>query len=241
MAEPHLWRDADLADTSDLAMKLRALAPDLLLVDLFWVPISRMNLAMPTWLLLRSVPPVWLVGPREARFDAGRFERILAMEPAPALERFEYLGPVVYWDEKRAVGCERIELSAATGTTAGEPIRLLMRAGQDSDATELDARAGELGGAWARMTLGDSNALFPVSHWLRSLQAGDEVICGAGFNAFWEAQILGYAQHVRWVPLPRKIDDQGWRASLARTQWGVPVGVENGADKLAEMVVRRLA
>lgn len=236
--ETDLWKDPATADRSELARLLRSLAPDLLIVDLFWVPIANMTLTMPTWLLLRSIPPAWLVGPPQAPFQADRHERILAMEPAPLLERFEQLGPVVYTDPDLASRARRDELAAVLGVPADRPLRLVMRAGEAVDDALLQQRAAALGGSWSRMELGSASSVFPLSHWLAALQPGDEVVSGMGFNSFWEAALLGYGAHMHWVPMPRRIDDQQWRGSLVAD---APVrATQNGADRLAELVRVRL-
>ncbi len=78
-------QDRDLAQESELARALRRFDPDLVLVDLFWAPLLHVlpTLRAETWLLLRDCPPVWLVGPERARFDAGQYARIIAFEPIP--------------------------------------------------------------------------------------------------------------------------------------------------------------
>ncbi len=235
-AEPELWRRAEQADTSDLARKIRALDPDLLVVDLFWVPLSQMSIEAPIWLLLRSVPPAWLQGPAGVPFEAGRYERVFAIEPAPGLDRFEHVGPLVFWDERVGESAERGQLAAMCRAPADGPLRLIMRAGIESDDSLLDERASAEAGQWSWLRLGAEERLFPVSHWLRRLQAGDVVVSGAGYNTFWEAHLLGYAEHVRWVALPRRIDDQSWRSSLKLES----SGLKNGADELARRLLERL-
>ena len=229
--ETDLLRDAQRADTSALAQALRAWRPDLLLLDLFWVPLSLMTLPCPTWLLLRSVPTAWLVGPREARFDAGRYERIFAIEPAPGLEAFESMGPVVY--EKRWKPRTRDELCALVSTDSRRPLRLIVQAGVSTDDALLQEAADRQGGGFIRVS---PAILTPASPWLRTLRDGDQVIAGAGYNLYWESHYFGFHAHMRFVALPRRIDDQAWRVAGTHAPGLFSV---NGADRLASQVVSR--
>ncbi len=95
------------------------------------------------------------------------------------------------------------------------------------------AHAGELGeieslradGATV-CDLRQKDALFPLARWLGG---ADEIVCGAGYNAFWEARWLGYFPRARFTPFPRRIDDQAWRLhACAQVQMR-----GNGADTLA--------
>ncbi len=88
-----------LAPVSPLAQGLRAYAPDLLLVDLFWAPLYWIlpTLSCPAWLLLRLAPPIWLEGPPGVPFRPEPFERIIAIEP---LCRAHGVRPVPAFDRR---------------------------------------------------------------------------------------------------------------------------------------------
>lgn len=225
-------RDPSRARSSRLATQLAAFAPDVLVVDLFWVPLAFVPLPCPAWLLLRSVPGFWLVGPKEARFDATRFERVLAIEPAPGLERFEAIPPVVVAnrDERRS----RAELCTALAADPARPLHLVATAGLPTDEATL---AGVTPRAHAQvrvLQLATPVLPFPLAPWLAALEPGDQLVAAPGYNTFWEAQWLGFAQRTAWVPIKRVFDDAAWRAQLA----AAPL-VENGADWLARQLASR--
>jgi hypothetical protein len=218
-------RTRETAATSALARALTAWKPDLLVVDLFWVPLAFVPLPCPAWLLLRSVPPAWLVGPREARFDATRFERVLAIEPAPGLERFEGLPPIVVAnpDEARP----RESLCRLVHAEPDAPLHLVTRGGLATDGASLRALAPAPGAQVRELDLSQPDAPFPLAPFLAGLGPTDTLVAAPGYNTFWEAQWLGFAPRVRWVPIKRTFDDAAWRAGLA------PVIKANGADVLA--------
>lgn len=230
--EVDLWRDATRADESRLARVLRDLAPDLIVVDLFWVPIALMTLPAPTWLLLRSVPGVWLRGPREAPFDATRHARIIAIEPAPGLEAFEPLPPIVY-EDPAIVGSRDVlaDLADLAGARGDEALEVVAVAGVAEDRDRVDAVAGGTAKQVRFDLSADPEPLFPLSHNLRHLGPADRLVACAGYNSFWEAQYFGYGDRVSWVAGQRVIDDQRWRASLRPERPRA-----NGADVLARAV-----
>lgn len=226
-----LLRDPLTANSSDVALALRSWQPDLLLIDLFWVPLSLVALPCPAWLLLRSVPAAWLVGPREARFNAERYQRVFAIEPAPGLEPFEAIPPIVsedVWQSRT-----REELCARLSLDVDEPLRLIVQAGLPSDDEMLQNEADRQGGGFVRVP---PEILTPASPWLRTLRDGDRVIAGAGYNLYWESHYFGFLEHMHFVGLPRKIDDQAWRASL---HGHAIVPTPNGADVLASQIVKQ--
>lgn len=223
-------REPDRARQSQLAQQLAAFAPQLLIVDLFWVPLAFVPLPCPAWLLLRSVPSFWLVGPREARFDARRFDRVLAIEPAPGLERFEAIPPVVVAnpDERRS----RADLCEALGADASKPLHLVAAAGLPTDQQTLSAVGPAAGAQVRRLELSTKAAPFPLAPWLSALEARDRLVAAPGYNTFWEAHWLGFADKTTWVPIKRVLDDAAWRAAFTpTTKWN-----ENGADWLARAV-----
>lgn len=223
-------RDPARARSSRLAAQLRAFAPDLLVVDLFWVPLAFVPLPCPVWLLLRSVPPFWLVGPKEARFDERRYQRVLAIEPAPGLERFEAIPPIVVSnaDERRT----RDELCTALDADPSRPLHLVATAGLPTDEATLKAVAPSPGAQVRMLQLASPTLPFPLAPWLAALGPHDRLIAAPGYNTYWEAQWLGFAKQVTWVPIKRVFDDAAWRASATLSSFA-----ENGADWLARQLL----
>ena len=205
--------------------------PDLVLIDVFWVPLVFVPLPCPAWLLLRSVPPAWLVGPKEARFDVSRYERVIAIEPAPGLEAFEQHDPIVV-----ALSSERsprAALAARLGVDVDAPLRVIVRGGLPSDGDVLDDAAQRLHPeAWHHFDLRAADPTFPVAP---LLVEADSVVAAPGYNTYWESRLLGFAERMHWVPTKRSFDDASWRASL-------PTSLRpkhNGADTLVQQLIAR--
>jgi hypothetical protein len=237
-------RDPARAKESELSRALREFAPDVLVVDLFWAPLRHV-LPLPSceaWLLLRSVPPKWFVGPPGHPYERSQFARVIAIEPGAGRgHEDETIDPIVIAnpDEvkpKRAlrealgvasrarlvvvhqvgVPGEWTELSVANGGSAVHAFTL-----SRDDATKMETPVTPAG-----VHVHDGDAFFPLAEWL---PGADAIASGAGYNAFWEAQWLGYADRTTFTPFARNIDDQAWRVSACRDY----VPRENGADALA--------
>jgi hypothetical protein len=224
-------RDPTRAAHSAVAQTIAALRPDVVVIDVFWVPLVFVPLPCPAWLLLRSVPAAWLVGPREARFDPRRYERVFAIEPAPGLEAFEATAPVVVStaDERlpRRALAERLRVGANT------PLNVIVQGGLSSDASVLAAAARDVdNGPWHLLDVGAADAPFPVAPLLAE---ADRVVAAPGYNTFWEAQLLGFSQRTTWVPIRRQLDDAAWRASLS----GNEAVAGNGADTIVSALAAR--
>jgi hypothetical protein len=220
----------ETAGATELAHRLRAFAPDLLVVDMFWAPL-RYVLPLPgceAWLLLRSAPPTWLVGPPGAPFDSMQYARIVSIEPISSSALTDRIDPLVMVnpDECEPRGALRRRLGIADGT------RLVgaMHAGHQGELATFapEPQAGEV---LARFDLWEAGALFPIAAWLGDC---DALACAAGYNSYWEARWLGYAARTTFTPFTRVNDDQRWR--LARG--GRYVMGANGADTLAGWITR---
>lgn len=230
--EPALLRAKSTAEQSAIARALRAFSPDALVIDLFWAPLVFVAISCPTFLLLRSVPAQWLVGPTEARFDPARYERVFAIEPAPGLERFETLSPIVV--SARTEIRDRSELRALVQQHDG-PLRIIARGGLASDHEALVASATAIDPRpWSTLDLHAPDAPFPAAQWLAAMQPGDRLVACPGYNLYWEARALGFDAHTTWVPIARKLDDPAMRAALRG-----PAPSVNGADELARALLDR--
>jgi hypothetical protein len=221
-------RDPLRAAESALAGRLADFAPDLLLVDLFWAPLRWIlpSLACEAWLLIRICPEVWLVGPPSSPFAPAQYRRIVAIEPVPLPEVETVIYPVVIAnpDELEPPDGLRRKL----GFAAGRELVVVVHAGERGEAQRLRAAAGVENPVVLDLFHGD--ALFPAAPWLAG---ADRVVAGAGYNAFWEAHWLGYADRTTFLAFPRSIDDQALR--LETLAGAVPK--ENGADVLARWIL----
>ena len=195
---------------------------------MFWAPLYWVlpQLDCETWLLVRLCPEQWLQGPAPTPFNASAFGKVIAIEPLSFQATEDVIDPIVVAnpDECQPPGALRNRLCVAKEERlevvhhAGErgEMRALKRVAEQPSARSLDLR--------------QRSALFPAAEWL---PGADRIVCGAGYNAYWEARWLGYAERTKFVPFRRRIDDQAFRV----TSFGDYVMRENGADTLARWIL----
>ncbi|MBN8613084.1 MAG: hypothetical protein J0L92_21010 [Deltaproteobacteria bacterium] len=227
--------DRDQALASDAATLTRELTPDLVLVDLFWVPFLHVVRACPApaWLLLRRCPPRWLRGPPSVPFDAHAFARVIWTEPcaAGALEGASRVEPIVIAsrdDERRGPS-----LRERLGVLDPRPLALVAHGGMAGEIEHLDALARARFGSThtiAHANLRVAGVPFPLAPWLCE---ADVIVGGAGYNLAWELTWLERHEHASLVPFDRPIDDQHTRALVAPRH---PMRA-NGADQLASQIL----
>ncbi len=222
-------QQASLAGASHLAHALLDFGPDILIVGQFWAPL-RFILPLPDcehWLLIRRCPDIWFEGPPEAPFDPTQYERIIAVEPLEYDVFTDRIDPGVICnpDECRP----REALRELLNVEESRRLIVVSHAGEPGEIDEIPVRAGP-DDLVVYFSLYDDQAPFPLCSWL---SGADAVLCGAGYNTFWEARTLGYFDRTRFVPFSRQIDDQAWRVrecSAVRPK-------TNGADTLARWIL----
>ncbi len=221
-------RDPTRARDSEAARALEGFAPDLLVVDMFWAPLRHILplVGCECWLVVRACPRAWFTGPSDTRFEPRQFARIIAIEPFRHAALRERIDPIVVCnpDECRPP----LALRERLGVPPERRLVAVTHAGLRGEVEKIEGTARDE--PLARFDLFDTDALFPIAEWL---PGADRVFCAAGYNSFWEARWLGYAARTRFIPFPRKIDDQAWRLA---TCLHYPMQ-ENGADTLATWIL----
>ena len=217
-----------LARESLLARELEAFRPDVLLIELFWVPMIWVApwLDAEQWLLLRKTPMRWYEGPSFATFQPSNYDRILVHEPCEVPFDAEHIDPIVVAnpDECQPPGALRRRLGLDDVT----PLTVVMQAGLEGEAAKLRAHVSE--GHVMTSDAFSSSHLFPAAEWLGD---ADHLLTAAGYGAYWESKWLGYFDRTHFVALPRPIDDQQWRVDVCRD-----VHMKcNGADQLARSLL----
>jgi hypothetical protein len=220
----------ETARATELARRLVAFAPDVLLVDMFWAPLRHILpiAGCEAWLLLRSMPEAWLDGPPGAKFDLMQFARIISIEPIASTAVTHAIDPVVVVNRDE---CQpRGALRARLGIAAEQRLVAVVHAGLQGETSELVPTANA-GDAVVRFDLRDPDAIFPIAEWIGD---ADEVRAFAGYNAYWEARWLGHAARTTFRAVRRRNDDQPWRVAKCDRY----VMRANGADTIAGWLVR---
>lgn len=228
-----LLADPARALGSALGQRLRAWAPDLLVVDMFWAPVRHLlaHLPCPAWLLVRACPPVWLQGRGDVRFEPGAWDRIIEIEPLGLPVATHRLDPIVVVDpdEREPATALRQRL----GVPARESLTVIVHAGEPG---EMDALRRAAEGSPTDHTLElDLHAAgpFPAAAWLGG---ADRIVAGAGYNTFWEAKWLGHGPRCTFLPFERTIDRQRLRVEVL----GRHAPATNGANTLAGWILEAL-
>lgn len=224
--------DPERAPTSGLGERLRALAPSLLIVDMFWAPVRHLlpRLPCPAWLLVRACPPVWLTGRGNVRFDPKAWDRIIEIEPLGLPSCTHRIDPIVVVDPEE---CEPAPaLHERLGVSPGARLTVLCHAGRPGEIDVLRAHAREHAGRDQTVVELDLHrgGPFPAARWLG---AAEHVVAGAGYNTFWESRWLGYADRARLVAFERSIDRQQLRLDVLADHRPR----QNGANVLAQWIM----
>jgi hypothetical protein len=232
--DPATVLDPDLAPSTELAATLTALAPDLVIVDMFWAPVRYILplLEAEAWLLLRSCPPVWLRGNQQVSFAPEQYRRVIAIEPIDGEVFTDRIDPVVICnrDERRT----RAELRERFAVPADRPIIAYTHAGLPGEIDSLAGAHADLGGepVVLRFDLYTDGAVFPLAPWIG---AADLIHSSAGYNSYWEARWLGFSRKTVITVFRRQIDDPEWRVRVCA---GHQMR-ENGADVLARWIMEQ--
>lgn len=124
----------------------------------------------------------------------------------------EHIDPVVIInpDEQRPKGALRERL----GVASERRLVAVAHAGIAGEARSLTplTRAGE---TLVELDLHATDALFPIAAWLGDC---DAIHSAAGYNTFWEAHWLGYAERTTFVPISRRNDDPVARMKARATR-----------------------
>ncbi len=214
-----------------LAQAMVALRPDVVVIGHFWTNLQCVLplLEVEAWLLLRKAPPIWVQGPPQAPFSPSLYARRFEIEPVGFVGDFESLHPlvVVNRDEMVPAAAARQRL-LGSAVDDGGPLQLVFQAGKPGESATLASSHRRPGVQQVLIDLRSPQAPWPIA---TLLHGADDVVTGAGYNAWWEARWLGTAAKTTWVPFARSVDDQAWRLALPST----PIA-ENGADQLIRML-----
>jgi hypothetical protein len=221
--------DSDLALKSPLAKALREFSPDLILVDLFWLPFQSLlaQLKIPAWLLLRSCPDWWFSGPSGHQLDRTVYSRLIVIEPDILTHEKDRIEPIVVVNRDESVPPGA--LARHFSLDAQAPLHVVVHAGR-ADELDIFARHRRIDQSLI-FDLHREKALFPAAAWLSQATS---ILCAAGYNSYYEAKWLGYFEQTHFLAMPRSIDDQSGRI---RSQVHFQMRA-NGADQLVAALIR---
>jgi hypothetical protein len=218
--------------TSKLYQFLSSYRPDILLVDLLWFPLHH---------FIRELPckKVFLCRQIDARyftidapggcitFRPEDYDLLLATEPWDPPFPMRPINPIVIRNCEEILS--RSEALKRLALPDGCPCCLFAFTGAAEDVAGVKQMFAYLGEEGYRMVYGSDYpaGLFPVVDYYHAF---DYLICGAGYNAFWEA--VYFQKEAYFIPRPRHFEDQ-YRRVAEGQEYEFD---QNGADQLVELL-----
>lgn len=219
---------------SALYRAIESARPDVLVVDLYWFPLDAFIRELPCRkvFLSRQVDPAFFrirLPDRELAFRHSDYDLVLRTEPGFDLPfPSESIEPIVIRnpDEILTREAARADLGLADGQR-GCLFAFNGRGGEGQEAWKSFSYLEDEGWTVVRSS-NRSGGLFPAADWFNAF---DLVVCGAGYNAFWEARY--FRKEAFFVPFPRRYESQTRRIALC-SDYEMR---ENGADRLARRIL----
>ena len=218
---------------SSLFKAITAYAPDILIVEQFWHGLDAFIRELPcrkVLLTFQMDPVVFHLRIRENEYvlRPADYDLILRTEPGYGVPfAAREINPMVLRNRG-----EILDLRAARadmGLADGERACLFACSGEEAQVADAWKSFSYLEGeGWKVIrSLHREGGLFPTIDWFNAF---DLLVCGAGYNAFWEARWM--RKEAYFVPFPRRFENQARRiAQFSDYEFDT-----NGADELVGML-----
>lgn len=219
--------------SSALFREISECSPDVLIVDLFWFALDSFLRELPCKkvFLTRQIDPRtfrFRTADRELVFRPEDWDLVLRTEPGFDLPfPSEAVEPLVLRNRDEILTREAARADLGLGPE--DRVCLFAFSGRTGEGAEAWKSFSYLEDEGWTVVRSDNRegGLFPAMDWYNAF---DLVVCGAGYNQFWEARYL--RKEAYFVPFPRRFEDQARRIALCSDY----EFEENGADQ----VVRRI-
>ena len=225
---PRRFRD------SELFAAIRAADPDVLIVDLHWFALDAFIRELPCRkvILIRRVDPRYFrfrTPNRELAFRPADYDIVVRIEPGFRLPfPSDSVEPIVLRnrDEILSRRAARTDLGLSEGARACL-FAFSGTVGQGEETWKSFSYLEDEG--WTVVRSDNRNeGLFPVVDWFAAF---DLVVCGAGYNAFWEARY--FRKEAFFSPCRTLFEDARERVATCSDY----EFEENGADQLVRRVL----
>ena len=232
------FEDADLLSeknfhSSQLFKAITELNPDVLIIDLVWLSLCHMLSELPgkKIFLSRQVNPAYFrarLGSGTVSFDPSWFDMIIRTEPFELPFPSVSIGPMILRNRDEIFS--RDGALRKLGLPENERYCLVSHNGEPGEFGRISRDFSYLKDAGYHLTFSSNyhDGLFPA---VDCFNAFDHLVCGAGYNSFWEAVYFG--KDATFVAMPRRFEDQALRVSTCS---GYRFD-ENGADQLADIIM----
>lgn len=223
----------DLYPESIVYKTLAEINPDILIIELLWFPLYNFidDLKCKKIFLYRemieeffsiSTPEI------EISFNPEHYDKMLSIEPGRTHFPMKQINPIIIRNRDeiltRKEALDKLNLDDSRKNCLfafnGEP--------GEFDRVKKDYSYLEDEGYAMVYSTNYRGGLFPAVDYFNAF---DLIICGAGYNAFWEA--VFFNKEAIFVPVPRRFENQARRIADCQEYYFQ----KNGADQLAEIIM----
>ncbi len=219
--------------SSELFKAVTAFNPDVLIVMMHWFMFSSFIQELPCRkvFLSRQVDERFFsmdLGGTTLAFRPGDWDLTLAIEPFPTSQPFRKIDPIVIRNQDEIFPREKA--LKVLGLKEGRKHCLFAFNGAPGEFEENKKTYSYLEDVGYSMVYSTNfqGGLFPVVDYFNAF---DMIVCGAGYNAFWEA--VFFEKEAIFIPYPRRFENQAWRVENCQDY----AFTRNGADELVEMML----
>ena len=212
---------------------LSSLAPDVLIVDQFWFMVHHFLGELPgrkIFLSRRIEDSTFSISLKDERitFRPADYDRALATEPFAGSVITDHIEPIIIRNRDeilpREQALDALDLHGSDKTCLfainGKP-------GEFEEKKKMYSYLEENGYAMVYSS-NFRGGLFPAVDYFAAF---DLLVCGAGYNAFWEA--IYFEKEAIFVPFPRRFENQRQRVADCEEY----ICKANGADQLVDIMV----
>jgi hypothetical protein len=224
----------DTYKDSSLFRMLMDIDPDVLIVDLNWFMLQNFieDLHCKKIFLCRQLDDTafTISFPEEPMvFDGTQYNLLIKTEPFESKIRMQEINPIVIRNRDEILSKDAA-LARLGVQAAGKPVCLYAYNGLPGEYQQKKKMYSYLEDEGYTMLYSTNyeGGLFPAVDYFNAV---DLLICGAGYNAFWEA--VYFEKEAVFIPFPRHNEDQWKRVDECQDCRFE----QNGADQLVEIIL----
>ena len=224
---------AESYSSSALYQAITSLDPDVLIVTVNWFMLNSFIHELPCRkvFLCRQVDERYFSIPiagEKLVFRPQDYDLALAIEPFKTDQPFRRINPLVLRNRDEIL--TRKDALRGLGLTEGGNHCLFAFNGKPGEFESVKKMYADLEDEGYQMTYSTNyqGGIFPAVDYFNAFEM---LICGAGYNAFWEA--VYFQKEAIFVPEPRRFENQAWRVEECQEY----AFERNGADEVAELML----
>jgi hypothetical protein len=225
---------AERYQQSHLFTTLNSLDPDILIVDLSWFMLHSFIDQLPAKkiILFRriadeafSIDLSW----GTIRFRPDKYDFVFKTEPFTSAVEMDQINPLIIKNREEIYS--RADALRFMDLDSKHPICFFTVTGNPGEFEQIKKSYSYLEDEGYQMvyTTNIGDGIFPIVDYFN---AADLLICGAGYNAFWEA--VFFEKKAFFVPIRRRFEDTYQRVAECQDYRFE----QNGADQLADLILQ---